>query len=266
MNELRTTVGRLQTAVQPPSSYHFRQPERWGLAAAILARYGQGTALWQPLSPLFLEMGGGQTAVTHHHSHHHTQYQLRPRLNLVLVQRSPHPDAESASPGMPRNTTAPGWQSKRPFTGPQQMNLLAERLQRQETTQRTEIQTLTRRLNQQHQVINMLTPQPSPVLAAAEREMAERERPFTPQPPPNTPAQAVPRILRQPAAAKVEAPPKPPEPVAEPAAPFGAARWEMGNQQKMGMETAVDVNRLTDEVMQKLENRLQAHRERTGRF
>jgi hypothetical protein len=40
----------------------------------------------------------------------------------------------------------------------------------------------------------------------------------------------------------------------------------MGNQQKMGMETAVDVNRLADEVMQKLENRLQAHRERTGRF
>jgi len=271
MNELRTSVGRLQTAVHPPLSHRFPQTERLGgpgqMAAAILARYGQGSALWQPLSPVFLEMGMGGTAVTHQHHHQHlAAYQLRPRLNLVLVQPTLHPNAESAPLDSPPITTAPDWQSRRPIQGVRQMTLLIERLQRQETVQRTDIQSVTQRLSQQHQSINMLTQQPRPLLAAAAEADRERERPFAPQPPPATPAQPAPRILRQPprqpAAAKTEAPAHQPEPTA----PFGASRWEMGNQQKVGTETAVDINRLADEVMQKLEYRLQAHRERTGRF
>ncbi|MFO7680574.1 MAG: hypothetical protein R6X34_11030 [Chloroflexota bacterium] len=272
MNELRTSVGRLQTAVSPPSAHRFPQTERSGsasqMAAAILARYGRGTALWQSLSPVFLEMGMGETAVTHHHHHaHHAHTQLRPRLNLVLVQPTQRSDAESASPESPRPASTPDWQSKRPIQGVQKMTILAERLQRQESEQHTAVQVLTRRLNQQHQPLDILSGQPRPVLAAAQEKEGERKRPFTdPLTPPAMPSQAAPRILRQPPrqpAAKAEAPPtRQPET----AAPFGASRWEMGNKQIVGTETAVDINRLTDEVMQKLEYRLQAHRERTGRF
>lgn len=271
MNELRTSVGRLQTAVLSPSAPRFSQTERLGsagqMAAAILARYGQGTALWHALSPVFLQMGLAQTADTHHHHHaHHAQ--LRPRLNLVLVQPTLRPDSESASPQSPRLAAALGWQSKRPIQGVRQMTILAERLQRFETDQHTTVQVLTRRLNQQHQPLDMLSGQPRPVSAVvAESGEDERERPLPTRSPQTNSAQPLPRILRQPPPAKTEAaPPKQAESVPEPAAPFGASRLEMGNRARMGMETAVDINHLTDEVMQKLEYRLQAHRERTGRF
>lgn len=272
MNELKRSGGCFQTAV----SLHPLTHRPWGqarsggpaqLAAAILARYGQGTAVWQPVPPIFLQMGLGQTAVTHHHTHQ-ASYQLRPRLNLVLLRRDNHAPAANETGEPDRSATAFAWQPARPAAASRQIAALVQRLQRQETSHRLDVRVLAQRLSQQHQTLDALAAQPRPLLAAnQEKGEAEGQRPLsTPLPPTAGP---VPRIVRQTPPARIEQPPPTPqqtEPTARPTAPFGAIRWEMGNQATIGGETAVDLNRLTDQVMQKLEYRLQAHRERTGRF
>ncbi|MBE2223015.1 MAG: hypothetical protein IAF02_15835 [Anaerolineae bacterium] len=269
MNELQTSVGRLQTAVSPKSLSRFPKMGRWDrVAASILARYAQGTAAWQGMAPVFLEMGMAQTAVTHQHQHHHlNQYQLRPRLNLVLVQQTNNTPASTPTRAVAGTANDSGWQAKRPAPNTRHTTTLVERLQRHEMAQQTTVQMLTQRLNQQHQPLDMLSGQTRAVMAAAENgEEREQERPL-PTRPSATTTQAVPRILRQPAPAPQETAPSTTHTQAAPeqAAPFGVSRLEMGSRGMM-METAVDINRLTDEVMQKLEYRLQAHRERTGRF
>ncbi len=272
MNELKRSDGRFQTAVSLHPLIHrpWEQARSGGpaqLAAAILARYGQGTAVWHPVPPVFLQMGLGQTAVAHYHTHQ-ASYQLRPRLNLVLLRRdNPAPAAnETGEPA--RSATAFAWQPARPAAASRQITALVQRWQRQETSHRPDVRVLAQRLSQQHQTLDALTALPRPLLAVnQEKGEAEGERPLsTPRPPSAGP---VPRIVRQAPPARIEQPPPTPqqtEPTARPTAPFGAVRWEMGNQATLGGETAVDLNRLTDQVMQKLEYRLQAHRERTGRF
>jgi hypothetical protein len=273
MNALSTSVGRLQTAVKSQTvSNHLLPQERFGharqMAAAIIARYGQGTALWQPMSPVLREMGKWETNITHQHRHHHTSYTpIRSRLNLVLIQNNHH--QQEAGTTISQSTQPASvftWQPKHSGRREQQTAMLVERVQRHEKTQRTEVQHLTKRLNEQHQPLDMLTKQPKQKMRqTVEEAHEERKRQFSSNISPSTSGKAVPRILRQ---AKPT-----PEPDVQPThkkptmmdtTPFGVSRMEMGANDK-GI-TAVDTNLLADQVMQKLESRLQAHRERTGRI
>lgn len=274
MSELSTNVGRLQTAVLPhpqPNRFqkHALKNSVRQMAESIMARYGQDAAFWQPLSPVLREGRAWQTDVTHQH-YFNNQAHFHPRLNLVLVQQTPHHRTDSETLGPSDLGSAPHWQPKRPVKGEQQMATLVKRLQRYETTQRNDVQVMTKRLFKQHQPLDMLSYQvKQTVLEMSEAEEKDRKRPLPNQMSQSASDQIVPRILRK----------QNPSTETElsstnhnnqnnvtesKTAPFAVSNLKTSTMDKT--TTAVDTNQLADQVMQKLENRLQAHRERTGRI
>lgn len=195
-----------------------------------------------------------------------TQLTLAPRIQLTLLT---HRMDEWSTPGlMPASSSdAPpsGWHVSRPPISAAHVQLLWQRLRAREQLESTVTQQLTQALVTRHQRVETLETVPngavrSPMVGMLQPTAANQGEPWR-----QASAPPVPRIVHK----TVAAPPNPatadattPATWQQPSA-LAARQMTMHTQPVNGNH--LDINRLTDQVMQQIDRRLLAHRERTGR-
>lgn len=236
---------------------------RW--AQAIIARYTQRFWIALALNRQWRQSRREETASSSTllpQMFAPSYFTYAPQLRLTLLM---HTVGESSAAGIGRTAPSAPWQVIRQPAGVAKIQTLLQRVYQTEQVEKNVPQALTQQLMVRHQRVETLTSlgnstqQPSSVgmLAAA------KAGPNTPWSPPSAPP--VRRVVH-----KAAAPPANPA-GAVPTTPLPGFAESSRAVQRMPMQTSMangnplDINRLTDQVMQQIDRRMLAHRERTGR-
>jgi hypothetical protein len=221
------------------------------MLAAIARRYARWQGRWPHLHPILGHPGRG---ITLQSVVHRTQLHLVPHLRLTVLARSgPEgaPSAESATRRGPvqERSTASRLAGQPPAAAPghQPLEMLVGRLQAGRLVETVPVETIVNRLVRRGvRVETVGTPRPQ--LPQFEGSTAEAMRP-------------VPRIVRRTAAAMSgDNPPTAAETFAVTSSPRPAMAQVPGHG-----EPPLDLNSLTDQVVQAIDRRIIAQRERLGR-
>lgn len=228
------------------------------LAQALLARRG-GLLPAPRLRPIFFH---GRFLLSPTSTHVSTQVTVNPRLRLTLLVAAapPAPAAATALPSRP----ALVWEPLRPSLLHARTERVLQRVQRLERVQERHSEQLVHHLLGRAQAIDAVAPPGAPVFHAggptrqngALTAAVLRTAPAVPP---------VARIVRRPPPALVTEDVSPRTAVGRAAAaPLAVDGFSV--RPSLPAAAPVDINRITDQVVQTLDRRLLAFRERTGRI
>lgn len=185
-----------------------------------------------------------------------------PHLRLTLLM---HTAGESPASGLGSPASSSPWQVIRQPVVTAKIQTLLQRVYREEQVETSVSQPLIQQLALRHQRVETSSSMNNNMqpLSAAGSLTPNRARPNPPWSPPAAPP--VPRVVH-----KATALPANTAGSASPAQTLGIAENTRAAQ-RISMQTPMvngnplDINRLTDQVMQQIDRRMLAHRERTGR-
>lgn len=188
-----------------------------------------------------------------------TQLMLAPQMHLTLLtHRIGEWPTLSGTPASSRGAPPSSWHVSRPPISAAHVQRLWQRLRTREQLERAVTQQLTQAVVARHQRVETL----ETVRNGAVRPStaANKDEPWR-----QTSVPPVPRIVHKAVAAS------PSPETADAATPAAWKQSSVMAAKQMTMHTQpangnhLDINRLTDQVMQQIDRRLLAHRERTGR-
>jgi hypothetical protein len=223
-------------------------------AAALLARYLARGARWARLGLFFRQERSRGTGLRQYLTP--LQVRVAPHLHLTLLR---YGGPSTFAPPIPMTATAaPDWSLRQPVgTGHAEARPVDRirwrgRPARRGAAQRSErvldgseiTHRLLRRATRVEMVADPGHPLPRQLAPGAEQPVAA-----------TAPARPVRRVLRRTAGGDEEEPS---------ARPFTRQERQFGGHDQLAL--AVDINRVTEQVMQQLDRRILAHRERTGRI
>jgi hypothetical protein len=234
-------------------------------AQRLAARYGSQLGVWDKLHAVFRMT---QPGLITQPVYYQTQLNLAPRLQLTLLAHSLGlPSATQPVPGVASEPSTPlaasAWQPIRQPVVTQRVERLVRRLQIREEQEAATAQPVTRRLAGRGERIEIV---------AAGNPLLRRSGPMPGQAA-RTDGTLLPIPLAQPVARVVRRSPVVQASAAE-TMPKSTNGWEKGaaftpqtasTRPRPAEVSQVDINRITEQVVQNLDRRLLAYRERTGR-
>ena len=229
-----------------------------GLAQALLARYLARAWLWGRLGLIFHRQQPGPIV---QHVARRVWINLAPRLQLTLVHN------EAASPEATAVAlSAPAWLLNRPAQS-SALTQIVRRLHRREQVELSvRMQTTQRLLKRSARVKAVAAPGSQP--APRTHISTPRALPSPGAPDPITrAARPVQRVVRRATNGRADAQDGRPNPAARPDVHPEASFAASGRSPVAApVAPAVDITRVTEQVMQQIDRRILAHRERTGRI
>ena len=217
------------------------------MLAAIARRYARWLGRWPDLHPILWHPWRG---ITLQPAVHRTRLHLAPHLRLTVLARSGPEGAPSSGRGMRRwpeqgrpAASRPAGQPSASAPGPQPLELVVGRLQAGRLVETVPVETIVDRLARRGVRVETVGTPRLPV-SQSEGSTAGATRP-------------VPRIVRR--SATVETGDNQSQAAAD-----SSPRHAMAQGPVRG-EPPLDLNRLTDQVVQAIDRRIVAQRERLGR-